>query len=548
MRSRLLRLAAALGGVAILTRAVDVPRAAQGLREANPLWVLLGIALTAAGVSLTVASWRVALRGMGHRFTWPQLASWHLQGLFAGHVAPSGAAGEAVRVIRVGHVAGYGAGLASLAVSRLANTTGMAIVGVAAAALLYSTYGMPILAGALALLAAMGLCWALAFRLPVAPRAGASPGTGWRRRALHFLHGSVASMAEGWQALRRVPRVSGALLLIGLVGWGINLLALQSFAHAVGVQATWTVLAVAVPTSMVAATVPMAFRGIGVREGVLIGMLAYLGIDTGHAGALAVLLDLQLLPFALAGGALLARRSRQAGRAATVERAPARQRGPRFQVRQRVILRRVRLAALLGAGLLVACGEQPASGPASLAASGSSTVSSTSQVSPSPGTSTSVSSSCSGRATPAQTEGPYFKAGSPQRTALVEPGMPGTRLQVSGRVLTLECQAVAGAVLDFWQADAAGAYDNSGYRLRGNQVTDASGGYSLDTIVPGEYPGRTRHIHVKVQVPGKKLLTSQLYFPGEARNQQDSIFDAALLMDVHDSGSGRAAVFDFQIG
>jgi protocatechuate 3,4-dioxygenase beta subunit len=126
--------------------------------------------------------------------------------------------------------------------------------------------------------------------------------------------------------------------------------------------------------------------------------------------------------------------------------------------------------------------------------------------------------------------------------------MPGTRLQVTGRVLTLDCKAVAGAVVDFWQADAAGTYDNSGYRLRGNQVTDASGRYSLDTIVPGEYPGRTRHIHVKVQVPGKTLLTTQLYFPGEPRNQQDSIFDAALVMDVRDTGNSKAALFDFQIG
>ena len=50
---------------------------------------------------------------------------------------------------------------------------------------------------------------------------------------------------------------------------------------------------------------PLAVRGIGIREGVLVGMLAHLGIDPGHAIALAILLDLQLLPFALLGGALV---------------------------------------------------------------------------------------------------------------------------------------------------------------------------------------------------------------------------------------------------
>src|SRR5438270_10637875 len=118
---------------------------------------------------------------------------------------------------------------------------------------------------------------------------------------------------------------------------------------------------------------------------------------------------------------------------------------------------------------------------------------------------------CPTQLTPAQTEGPYFKPGSPARTSLIESGMAGTRLVLSGRVLTPACAPVAGATLDFWQADAAGSYDNSGYRLRGHQLTDAVGRYSLETILPGEYPGRTEHIHVKLGAPGKAVLTTQLH-------------------------------------
>src|SRR5256714_1545413 len=147
--------------------------------------------------------------------------------------------------------------------------------------------------------------------------------------------------------------------------------------------------------------------------------------------------------------------------------------------------------------------------------------------------------------TPPQTEGPYFKPGSPARTSLIESGMTGTRLVLSGRVLTLACAPVAGATLDFWQADAGGNYDNSGYRLRGHQLTDAAGRYSLETILPGEYPGRTEHIHVKVGAPGKAVLTTQLYFPDVARNQQDSIFDPHLLVTMQNTATGKAATFDF---
>jgi protocatechuate 3,4-dioxygenase beta subunit len=127
----------------------------------------------------------------------------------------------------------------------------------------------------------------------------------------------------------------------------------------------------------------------------------------------------------------------------------------------------------------------------------------------------------------------------------MESGMPGTKLLVSGFVLTRRCQPVAQALLDFWQADNGGEYDNVGYKLRGHQFTDDNGRFQLETIVPGLYPGRTRHIHVKVQAPNRPILTTQLYFPGEARNNSDGIFSNDLLMDVHDAADGRRATFSF---
>jgi hypothetical protein len=43
------------------------------------------------------------------------------------------------------------------------------------------------------------------------------------------------------------------------------------------------------------------------------------------------------------------------------------------------------------------------------------------------------------------------------------------------------------------------------------------------------------------------LLTTQLYFPGEPRNDQDSIFQPELLMDVSGATGGQEAAFDFVI-
>lgn len=144
-----------------------------------------------------------------------------------------------------------------------------------------------------------------------------------------------------------------------------------------------------------------------------------------------------------------------------------------------------------------------------------------------------------------QTEGPFYTPDTPERRSLLEPGMPGTRLVVAGHVYRTDCQPIAGALLDFWQADDDGMYDNEGYRLRGHQFADEDGRFELETIVPGLYPGRTRHIHVIAQAPNQPMLTTQLYFPDEPANAADGLFDPALVMDVQPAEDGRVAFFPF---
>jgi protocatechuate 3,4-dioxygenase beta subunit len=141
--------------------------------------------------------------------------------------------------------------------------------------------------------------------------------------------------------------------------------------------------------------------------------------------------------------------------------------------------------------------------------------------------------------------GPYFKPGSPERQSLLEAGMKGRRLILTGSVTTTTCQPIPRALLDFWHANASGQYDNTGFRLRGHQFTDADGHYKLETIVPGIYPGRTEHIHVKLKVPGGPTLTTQLYFPGEPRNARDPFFHLELMVSVVRDADPLVATFDF---
>ena len=145
-----------------------------------------------------------------------------------------------------------------------------------------------------------------------------------------------------------------------------------------------------------------------------------------------------------------------------------------------------------------------------------------------------------------QTEGPYYSPRTPRRASLLEPGTRGETLVLEGLILTPDCRPIAGAVIDIWHCDEAGRYDNSGFRYRGHQFTDASGAFRFTTIRPLRYRGRTSHIHVKVKGQATRLLTSQLYFPDLAElNSRDGIFRNELLMDLSRSGNVWHARFDF---
>jgi protocatechuate 3,4-dioxygenase beta subunit len=152
-----------------------------------------------------------------------------------------------------------------------------------------------------------------------------------------------------------------------------------------------------------------------------------------------------------------------------------------------------------------------------------------------------LAQSCAG--TLSQTEGPFFKTQTPLRTSFLEKDSR-TRLVLSGQVLSAKCKPVPNALLEFWHADEFGEYDNQGYRFRGHQHADAQGRYRLETIVPAEYPGRARHIHVKAQAPGRRVLTTQLYFPNEPGNRGDGIYRAELEMKMVKPGEGA---FDFVV-
>lgn len=147
--------------------------------------------------------------------------------------------------------------------------------------------------------------------------------------------------------------------------------------------------------------------------------------------------------------------------------------------------------------------------------------------------------------TPPADEGPFFKPKSPKRTSLIDPGMKGEKVVVSGRILDTKGKPVPEALIDVWHADAEGNYDNDGYRCRGHLFAGKDGTYKFEAVYPGLYPGRTRHYHIRVQAANKPILTTQLFFPDEPRNNNDGIFKKVLNMKVKQEKDRKLATFDF---
>lgn len=167
------------------------------------------------------------------------------------------------------------------------------------------------------------------------------------------------------------------------------------------------------------------------------------------------------------------------------------------------------------------------------------------------------------RPTPSQTEGPFYPVRLPDDSdfdLLVQGDRRYTKGQpawVRGTVADVQGRAVTGAVVEIWQCDQDGHYHHPGDRGAdplfqgfGRVTVGADGSYRFRTIRPAPYSGRTPHIHVKVRLGSRELLTTQLYVEGDPGNVRDFLWRrlseeerAALTVPFQPSADGLQARF-----
>jgi protocatechuate 3,4-dioxygenase beta subunit len=128
--------------------------------------------------------------------------------------------------------------------------------------------------------------------------------------------------------------------------------------------------------------------------------------------------------------------------------------------------------------------------------------------------------------TPAAVPGPFYFDPKLHRADITE-GHPGVPLRLRFIVLdAANCTPVSGARVDVWQTRADGYYSgypgqgdkrnvdtSGGTFMRGTQVADARGEASFRSVYPGWYGGRTVHVHFKIFIDDRDMLTGQMYFP-----------------------------------
>ena len=142
------------------------------------------------------------------------------------------------------------------------------------------------------------------------------------------------------------------------------------------------------------------------------------------------------------------------------------------------------------------------------------------------------------RPTPAQTEGPYYPVSLPDDTDfdLLAQGKlrytRGSATWLAGTVSDTSGRALRGAVVEIWQCDQQGHYHHPGdggnadpaFQGFGRVVAGSDGSYRFRTIRPAAYSGRTPHIHVKIKLAQRELLTTQLYVEGDPANERDGLW------------------------
>lgn len=282
----LLRIAVSAGMLGYLLSRFEVASVLPSHELSSLAWAALGVAVTGAALVLATVRWREVLRALDHRAELPALLSHYLAGTFVSNFLPTTVGGDVLRVTRL--TASRGERPVAIASVMLERLTGFLVLPFLTLAALLGNPALRHLGQAtrLALILSLGTLVALAVVLVVAgnPRVGSrlAGNASWLAfaRAAHLVI----------ERVRRHPADALPVLAASFAYQLTVVLAAWVAAHSLGLGLGWSAMMAFVPVVAVAQALPLSVNGLGLREGALVVLLAPLGVATGEAVALGLLL------------------------------------------------------------------------------------------------------------------------------------------------------------------------------------------------------------------------------------------------------------------
>lgn len=259
------------------------------LSRADPNLVATAGFATVIVLLCAMAEWAVLIRSAAP-VSWHKLNHAFWKSLAPTHLIPTGFGGDASRIYDMCGATGAAAATAATLVGRLGSTSALMFWALLAS-IQYSNFAA-VVASAFCLLIMLAL-WSAA----MAPNAVAMSVAQFTRRFGNRAPRAVLRFAGELKELRANRGVIILSLCISTLGWGIQNWTLSLLAAAVGIHVPWYLFAIAVPFSLIATMAPFALNGYGLREGIVVAILVNAGLTTTSAAAVALLVDLQMIPF-----------------------------------------------------------------------------------------------------------------------------------------------------------------------------------------------------------------------------------------------------------
>lgn len=293
MQSKVVRLTGTAVCLWIIASSVDLGHILHIIRSARIELVLSGWLVTCCVMLFAFAEWGVIVSDI-KKIRFVELFIIFLRMLAPSVVLPAGIGGEAVRILQISRHIGPANAAAAAVLARMSSAFAMAILAFVGATQVSANWSALAVGCSVLYLVCTGAVWSVVFY----PRSLVDKFVGWLSKLNRkFISATMVPFVVSLHEIGARRRAVVLALAASLCGWATNFAALQLFSQAVGATVPWYYFAVALPISLVSTFAPFVLGGIGVREGILMTILVQSGISAEQAGVIAILVDVQMLPF-----------------------------------------------------------------------------------------------------------------------------------------------------------------------------------------------------------------------------------------------------------